>query len=208
MLAHRFVFPDKEIQSSIFDSTQDTPDVTEPENTEFFIRKAFEKDPHVGCELLFRAYYNFLCNHAVRIVYSKQAAEDIVGEVFLVFWNNRIFDTIQFSYRSYLFASVRNRAYNYLRNEIGRKSTSLTDFSFDQDINSSDQPDQILQLDELIQQINETVKGLPPQAKRVFTMSRYEGKSHTEIAEELSINCKTVESHITRALVSMRKLLQ
>jgi RNA polymerase sigma factor (sigma-70 family) len=52
------------------------------------------------------------------------------------------------------------------------------------------------------------VKELPPQARRVFTMSRYEGKSHLEIAKELNINSKTVESHITRALGSLRKLLK
>ncbi len=208
MLAHHFVFLQKERQSSIYESPPDTHEVTEPENTEFFLRKAFEKDPKVGCELLFRAYYSFLCSHALRIVYSKQAAEDIVGEVFLVFWNNKIYDTIKFSYRSYLFSAVRNRAYNHLRNEVGRKSTSLSDLAFDNDLNSSEQPDQILQLDELIQQINETVKSLPPQARRVFTMSRYEGMSHTEIANALHINCKTVESHITRALASMRKLLK
>jgi RNA polymerase sigma-70 factor (family 1) len=208
MLANRFVFPNKEIGASITDSEQDCCKSSEPENTEFFIRKAFEKNPHMGCELLFRTYYNNLCSHAVRIVYSKQVAEDIVGEVFLVFWKNKVFDTIHLSYRSYLFAAVRNRAYNHLRSEIGRKLTSLSDFTFEEGLNGSDQPDQILQLDELINQINETVKELPPQARRVFTMSRYEGKSHLEIAKELNINSKTVESHITRALGSLRKLLK
>lgn len=70
------------------------------------------------------------------------------------------------------------------------------------------QPDHILQLDELRRQINEIIRTLPMQAQRVFIMSRFDGRSHAEIAQELQINHKTVESHITRALSSLRVLLR
>ncbi len=178
----------------------------EPVDSELFIRKAFAEDPEKGCELLFRAYYNDLCSTAIRIVYSKQAAEDIVGEVFLNFWNNRSFETIRASYRAYLFRAVRNRAFSYLRFELGRLDASLEGMHEPSDFQKVEQPDQIIQMDELVRQINKVVGDLPPMARRVFIMSRYDGKSHMQIAAELRINNKTVESHITRALAIIRKI--
>jgi len=177
-------------------------------DAEYFIRLAFETDPKRGCELLFRAYYRDLCSTAIRFVYSRQAAEDIVGEVFLLFWNNQVYQTITSSYRAYLFRAVRNRAFNYIKFDLNR-SASLELLPDDTGPNTTvQQPDQILQLDELLRRINEVVRTLPLQAQRVFIMSRFDGRSHAEIAQELQINHKTVESHITRALSSLRHLLR
>ena len=176
-------------------------------DAEYFIRLAFKTDPKRGCELLFRAYYQDLCSTAIRFVYSRQVAEDIVGELFLVFWNNQIFQTINTSYRAYLFRAVRNRAFNYIRFDLNR-TASLDLITDAPEPDTVQQPDQILQLDELLRRINEVVRTLPLQAQRVFIMSRFDGRSHAEIAQELQINRKTVESHITRALSSLRHLLR
>ena len=182
-------------------------DTAGPVDSELFIRKAFAEGPEKGCELLFRAYYNDLCSATIRIVYSKQIAEDIVGEVFLNFWNNRSFEGIRISYRAYLFRAVRNRAYNYLRFELEKHADSLDGVPEPGDFQKVEQPDQIILMDELVCRINKVVSDLPPMARRVFIMSRYDGKPHLQIATELGINVKTVESHITRALHSIRKLL-
>lgn len=179
----------------------------EEPDAEYFIRQAFNNDPNRGCELLFRAYYRDLCSTVIRFVYSRPVTEDIVGEVFLLFWNNKVYQTITTSYRAYLFRAVRNRAFNYLKFELNR-SASLDLISDEHELNTVQQPDHILQLDELLRRINETVRTLPLQAQRVFIMSRFDGRSHAEIAQELQINHKTVESHITRALSSLRHLLR
>jgi DNA-directed RNA polymerase specialized sigma24 family protein len=41
----------------------------------------------------------------------------------------------------------------------------------------------------------------------VFVLSRFEGKKQREIADELQITLKTVEAHIQRALLQLRKVL-
>jgi RNA polymerase sigma-70 factor (ECF subfamily) len=53
---------------------------------EIFIKRAFDQSPEEGCELLFRRYHRALCSHAVRYVYSREIAEDIVSDVFVKFW--------------------------------------------------------------------------------------------------------------------------
>lgn len=184
------------------DQPADEPD--EVVDHERFLRQAFAAEARRGCELLFRAYYQDLCSHAARFVYSRQVAEDLVGEVFLHFYTHQTHDYITTSFRAYLFRAVRNRALNHLKSEMGR--SELVDFL---DVPATDdEADRMLGLDELLAEIHQTVRALPPQAQRVFLLSRFEGKTHAEISDELHIHPKTVESHITRALNGLRQALR
>ena len=54
----------------------------------------------------------------MRFVYAIEVAEDLVAEVFYTFWNTKAYQQVNQSFRGYLFRSVRNRAYNYLANEL------------------------------------------------------------------------------------------
>lgn len=48
---------------------------------------------------------------------------------------------------------------------------------------------------------------MPEMQKKVFEMSRFDEKTHREIAVALSISIKTVETHISRALKFLRQNL-
>jgi RNA polymerase sigma-70 factor (family 1) len=170
---------------------------------EFLLRKEFEANPEKGCELLFRRYYTNLCNHAVRFVHSKEVAEDIVSEIFTVFWQNQTYLQVNASFRAYLYKSVRHRAYNHLKFQM--KFTHSADDS----TRSSDSlnPDEALQFTELHQKIETIVRDLPPQCRRAYILKRVEGKKYHEIAEELKISPKAVEALVSRALIRLRKEL-
>lgn len=171
-------------------------------DSETFIMKTFESDPRKGCELLFRMYYTALCTHAVRFVYSKEVAEDIVSEVFYTFWNTQAYQSVTTSYRAYLFRSVRNRSYNYISNDL-RKSDPIA-AAGQPEIPSSDSPERIMQLDELLTALNQLIASLPPQCQKVFVMNRFEGRKNKEIAEELQLSPRTVETHLYKALSVLR----
>ncbi|MFT4031768.1 MAG: RNA polymerase sigma-70 factor [Siphonobacter sp.] len=173
-------------------------------DSELFIRQAFLKDNRKGYELLFRRYYKVLCSHAVRYVYSREVAEDLVSEVFLTFWRNQSFETITSTYRAYLFSAVRKRAISHLQEEFKHHTTDLQEDSS----HTEDDPQLILQYTELAHQLENGIRALPPQCQRVFLMSRFEGKKHREIADELQINQKTVEAHLHKALNYLRRIAQ
>ena len=172
-------------------------------DSELFIRRAFEESPQKGCELLFRRYHQALCSHAVRFVYLKETAEDLVSDVFCKFWKTQAYTTITSSYRYYLFRSVRNEAYNYLRLEFQKlddiETAEIREAAFSQ------RPDQVLQFEEVAHQVEDLVESLPPQCRKVFFMSRFEGKKYQDIATELGLSIKTVEVHIVKALSIVRK---
>lgn len=173
---------------------------------EHLARRLFDTDPEQGCSWLFRRYYAMLCNHALRFVYSREVAEDIVGEVFCNFWNEQTYRSVTTSYRAYLFRAVRYRAYNYLRWELTKQSdVEPTDAALP---SAGSSPADLLQFDELYHTINQTIAGLPPQCRRVFLMSRFEQKSYRAIADELGISVKAVEANVSRALVVLRQVLR
>lgn len=175
-------------------------------DTELFTRLAFAESPQKGCELLFRRYYQMLCSHAVRFVYSRETAEDIVSEVFCRFWKTKAYEGITSSYRYYLFRSVRNEAYNYLRLEFQKLDD--IDTAVVQEGTPSQRPDQILQFEEVLHKIEDLVELMPPQCRKVFLLSRFEGKKYQDIANELGLSIKTVEVHIVKALSIVRKGLK
>lgn len=175
-------------------------------DAEFFIRKAFETDPRLGCELLFRHYYQPLCSHAVKLLYSKAIAEDIVADIFYQFYLKGTFQQITTSYRAYLYKTVRHRAYNYLRWETQRTTNldSLAGYSDDRTL----QPDSITQYEELYQDVEKTINALPPQCRKIYLMHRFESKKYTEIAEEMNLAPKTVEVQIRKASHFLRDVLK
>ncbi|MBD2702962.1 RNA polymerase sigma-70 factor [Spirosoma sp. BT702] len=175
-------------------------------NTELFIQRAFAESPQKGCELLFRRYHQALCSHAIRFVYSKEIAEDLVSEVFCKLWKTKAYESVSSSFRFYLFRSVRNEAYNYLRLEFQELDDIANAES--RETTLSQRPDQVLQFEEVFHRVEDLVESLPPQCRKVFMLSRFEGLKYQDIATELGISIKTVEVHIGKALTIVRKGLK
>lgn len=176
-------------------------------DADWHLRTVFETNPRQGCELLFRKYYGPLCSHVVRSVYAKETAEDIVSEVFCNFWKNKVYLTIDTSYHAYLFRAVRYRTLNYLRWEL-TKSRQSSDDQMDDLTDYRPSPSEIVQYDELHHKVEQAINKLPPQCKRAFLLSRFEGKKYQEIADELNIGIKTVETHMSKALTTLRTALK
>lgn len=171
-----------------------------------FIKTAFDESPSKGLELLFRRFYKPLCSHAVRFVYSKQIAEDLVSEVFFQFYRTRAYENITSSYTSYLFRAVRNECYTYVKREFNR--TDSLDTSGESTFSANQpQPDAEIHYNNLYLKVNDIIGKLPSQCQRVFLMSRFENKKYNEIAQELQISPKTVEVHISKALKQLRSAL-
>ena len=177
-------------------------------DNEAIIRNVLKSNSEKGFELIFRRYYKPLCSHAVRFVYSKELAEDIVSEIFTNFWRKKHFENVTSSFRAYLYRSVRNAIYNYLQSEYGKRSKTMSVVNdLEELVHEFNTPQKMLLFDELSHQIEEAVSSFPPQCQKVFILSRFEGKANKEIAEEMNIKLKTVEAHMMKALATLRNSL-
>lgn len=183
----------------------DTDGVVRPDD-EILIRRAFAVDAYQGCDLLFRRYYQPLCSQAVRFVYDRAVAEDIVADLFQTFWQKRIFERIDYSYRAYLYRAVRHNCLLYLQREA-KVTISVEQYLSEEVLVRASSPADQIQFDELAERIDRVISALSPSVRRVFLLSRFEGRKNQEIASELHISLKTVEAHLTKALLVFRNAL-
>ena len=176
------------------------------EDDELFIRKSLQTDSRLGVELLYKRYYQPLCTHAVKFVSSREVAEDLVSGIFFDFFSQNKFAEITTSYRLYLFRTVRNRAYNYLRWELNRKA-ELAEVA-QKPILNEQQPDQISQYEELYHDVEAAVNQLPLDRRRIYLMRKFDGMKYQEIADELHLSIKTVDAQLNRASQFVRGQLK
>ena len=157
-------------------------------------------------ELLFRFYYPGLVTFVSRIISDRDEAEEIVQDFFVNVWTARKNIHQATSLKSYLFVSVKNRAFNYLKKEqIREKTINQLKEIVEKDILF--QPDLFIE-SELQKQIALAMEKLPARTREVFMMSRFKGLSNDEIAALLELSKRTVETQISNALKILREELK
>ncbi|MFY0601702.1 MAG: RNA polymerase sigma-70 factor [Cyclobacteriaceae bacterium] len=154
---------------------------------------------------LFDLFFQKLYKYAAKIVNEKDAAEEIVQDVFINLWNGRETLTITQSIEAYLTTAVKNRSINHLKKKYVLLETGSDDEIVK--IHHSDQSDQPVITNELDALIQQALTLLPEKTALVFSLSRNSELSHNEIAAQLQITTKTVEYHMANALKHLRTFL-
>ena len=148
-----------------------------------------------------------LFQFAFAFVRDKELSEEIVNDVFLNLWKNRSKISEIKNINVYLYVSVKNTAFNYLKKNNSKKTIDIEDLSSDHFYLSPDQ-EQILITDELKKRIEESINKLPPKCKLIFKMVKEDGLTNIEVATILGISYKTVTTQLTIALKKLEELLQ
>lgn len=146
-------------------------------------------------------YWESLYKMAAYTLDDLAACEDIVQEIFIKLWNNRENLNFSHSLRAYLFASVRYEVYRTVKIQLNRDSKIA--FHGNNSIEYFN-PENKLEYNELMQDIEKLVSQLPQRCKEIYQLSRYDNLSHKEIASRLDISIKTVENQLTIALRRIR----
>jgi RNA polymerase sigma-70 factor, ECF subfamily len=154
-------------------------------------------------EQVFRLYYTPLCLYSASITGKMDSAEEIVQELFYVFWKER--ETIQIfhSIKSYLYGAVRNQSLQFCEHEEVKQRYNELFMNANTETDST--PEDEMEYKELEFVIQQTLHRLPRRCAQIFHMQRFEDKKYSEIATELSISVKTVEAEMTKALKALRK---
>ncbi|MBK3516197.1 RNA polymerase sigma-70 factor [Carboxylicivirga marina] len=155
---------------------------------------------------LFSRYSKSLFYYACKFI-SEDEARDVVQEVFMALWQQRIDLNITTSLNSYLFGVTRNKCLKVIRQKAKNEQNELSimEVEYFQDDDNS--------INSIIEQeLSDTYKvaldKLPPKCLEVFLMSRNEELKNKEIAAQLNISEKAVEKHISKALKHLRTELK
>ncbi len=143
-----------------------------------------------------------LVGFSFQYVEDGDVAEDVVQDVFSNLWNQSDRIEVKTNVKSYLFGAVRNACLNQLKHLKVVKSHENATIQSE----AADTSD-FMEMDELQKKIESALCQLPEKRRQIFEMSRFEGKKYHEIADELDISIKTVETQMSRTLKVMRDIL-
>jgi RNA polymerase sigma-70 factor (ECF subfamily) len=146
-------------------------------------------------------YYPKLMGFAISITKSKQVSEEMVQETFLRLWLKR--EELELdNLGAWLHKVLANLAYSHLKKMTveGRLLSYLKHTELPYDTST----EHTINQKEGGKLLKQAIEQLPPQQKQVYQLSREEGMSRDEIAQELNISPNTVRNHLAKALESIR----
>jgi RNA polymerase sigma-19 factor, ECF subfamily len=153
-------------------------------------------------KVLFYGYKSKLYTYALRMTESREAAEDIVHDVFFKLWLNREKLTEVDNINAYLFRATHNLALNGFRHKA-KETLFLAELEKKLHTYTENTDNKLLQR-EAQEFINMAINHLTPQQRQVFKLSRELGLKQEEIAQQLNISLFTVKKHLTNALNCLR----
>lgn len=152
---------------------------------------------------LFSKYSKKLYYFAKGYLGSKEDAEGLVQEVFLMVWNKRKELKEHLSFNAFLYTVTYNAIRKYFRKKA-REKKYLDRFLVDYDGKYNKTVTDI-EYNNLLELANEAIEKLPEKRKLIFQLSRHKGLSNMEIAKRMGVSKKTVENQIHSAFKFLRE---
>lgn len=160
-------------------------------------------------ELAFAEIYNryghALMEQAFRKVGSREAAEEIMQDLFTTLWHKRATADVQ-KLKEYLGSAIKYLVINLIK----KKSTHAGYTAYCQAFLSEadHHTEENLAAGDLSRALNLGLAHLPGHTREIFQLSRIEHQTVPEIAVRLKLSPKAVEYHLTRALKLLRVSLK
>lgn len=160
-----------------------------------------------GDEAAFRSIYDQLHRRIFQLLTSlvkePEQAEELLQETFVCLWVNREkLDPRQPLY-PYVYLTARRLAIDHFRKRMTEEKAKrslkleLEDVSYE--------TDELIDAADLYRFAEEAIRTLPRQQQTVFMLSRQQGLSYDEIAEQLEISPNTVKNHLVSALKTLKR---
>jgi RNA polymerase sigma-70 factor (ECF subfamily) len=164
-----------------------------------------------GSEPAFRMFYDLywekLYNYLMRIIKSPEIAEEIVIDIFLKLWTGReLLQDIR-HLDNFLRKVAYNKAMDFFK--IASRDTQLKRVIAHKMAAEEPTGADYRLLDKESQNIlQQAIRQLSPQRGLIFRLSREEGLTHDEIAQQLNLSRNTVRNSIAEALKTIRHYLK
>lgn len=157
-------------------------------------------------EQLFRNFFRELHVYSFSILRDWDMAEEVVQTLFLKMWENESWKRVEKSMKSFLYRSVYHESLNVLRQDKVRQSYQNNTLYAKR--NETEHTTTRIELNELEERIRRSLNRLPEKCRTIFQLSRFGELKYHEIASQLEISVKTVETQMGKAIRILRNDLK
>lgn len=151
----------------------------------------------------FETYYEVLVLFANHLLNDPEAAEDVVQDCFVDFWQGRRFEHITTGIDKYIFQAVKHAALNDLRGSQRRTKRHMLAMQY---LLQDGEEDGEKEEEWLFLYV--AINRLPEERRRIFLMICLEGNKYQEVADLLQISVNTVKTQMGRAFQFLRETLK
>lgn len=136
-------------------------------------------------------------------------AEDIVHDIFLKIWDSKSTIIVEKDIKNYLLSMVQNACLDHIKHQFVADTfnqKTIRQFQLDElkyYETSKDYPWDKKKMETLYASIEK----LPPKRRDVFKKVFFDERKHADIAKEMNISVRTVETHLYKALKFLRENL-
>lgn len=131
-------------------------------------------------------------------------AEGVVQDVFLTIWEKRTLLDKDLSINAFILTIAKRLVYKKVRANIVR-SNHRESVILEEKENSQNSAEDYIIFSELEQNAIAGIDNLPENRKQIFMLSKQNGMTNDEIAEQLHISKRTVENQLYRATKAIKK---
>jgi len=156
--------------------------------------------------IVYELYSEKVYRLAFRFLKDEKHAEEIVQETFINLWLSREKLNADGNMWLYLYVISKRLSLNALR-QIGKSSILVEKLLHEISELQNTTEEEVIAHD-LEHYAEKIVDKLPRQQQLVYKLSRVEGLSHKEIAEQLQISPNTVKNHMVEALKTLKTHLK
>ncbi|MGS2761865.1 RNA polymerase sigma factor [Sinomicrobium sp. M5D2P9] len=164
--------------------------------------RALKKDDKAAFGYLFRCYYDRLVAYITTYTHDKIQSEDIVQQAFINLWEDRMKLDPERSPKNYLYTIARNRYIDSVKKE--KKYSKLLDELWEKALRERITEDSE-QLERRAERIKKVMESLPPKCREIVRLNKMEGIKYKDIAVQMDISIKTVESQMRIAFQKIRE---
>jgi RNA polymerase sigma-70 factor (family 1) len=157
-------------------------------------------------KVLFEEYKSKTYAVAYKLTKSSLAAEEITQEVFISLWVSKEHLPYVKDPVAYMYTVIYNNVKGYIRKENNK--SRLQEISFKKSKLITNETEEIILANESRQLINEALSKLTPQKQLIYTLSRQQGRSNSEIGKTLHLSPHTVKSHLVQTVKFIRKYFE
>jgi RNA polymerase sigma-70 factor (ECF subfamily) len=152
---------------------------------------------------MYRQYYRKLCLFASRYVDNAEC-EEVVQDVMLWLWENRLRLSSEASLQSFLFAAVKNKCTNKnIRKHVKKRVLeAIAKNASSSESPSWDEEKEVMAL------LHKTLLKIPMEHRMTFEMNRFGRLTYNEIALRTGVSPQTVAYRISQTLKILRRNLQ
>ncbi|MBD0823240.1 RNA polymerase sigma-70 factor [Aestuariibaculum marinum] len=150
--------------------------------------------------------YMSLCLFANKYIGDMEIAKDIVQDVFVKIWEEKITFKNESNIKTYLYTSVKNKSLDFLKSKTYKATNKLTDL----DIQKLETEPFFLRevvVQETSKIIHEAIATLPKKCAEILLLS-IQDYSNQDIANELQISINTVKAQKKIAYKKLKPILK